>query len=297
MNEFFNRYSAEIIMIAALLFVLVLVLVLYYTRPRFRKLVDDHSRGIMIVLCGVLLCTFGYCAYRIYSTLNGYREAEETYTEISQSVVTVVASPTPVPEGEKKPDTDPEVSPITVDFEALRSTSTDYVAYIYCPDTKINYPVAYTDNNFFYIDHIPPDTVNANGTIFIDCRNASDFSDQNTCIYGHNMNDGSMFATLRSYREEGFYAEHPVMYISTPNFNYRIDLIAGFVTEPTSFAYAGKFESEEQFKAHIELCKDLSTFESEVEVAPTDRIVTLSTCTYEIDDGRYVVVGKLTQIH
>jgi sortase B len=111
------------------------------------------------------------------------------------------------------------------------------------------------------------------------------------------MNDGSMFATLRNYREADYYTQHPVMYISTPDFNYRVDLIAGFVTEPTSFAYAGQFESEEQFAAHIELCKDLSTFESDVEVGPKDKIVTLSTCTYEIDDGRYVVVGKLTQIH
>ncbi len=262
-----------------------------------KAFLDKYLKYILLGLCGVLLCVFGYSAYRIFSTLKGYQEAEETYTEITQNVVTVVASPTPVPEEEKKPDVDPEVSPIVVDFEALRNTSSDYVAYIYCPDTKINYPVAYTDNNFYYIDHIPPDTVNANGTIFIDCRNASDFSDQNTCIYGHNMNDGSMFATLRDYREEGFYAEHPVMYISTPEFNYRIDLIAGFVTEPTSFAYAGKFESEEQFEAHVELCRDLSTFQSDVEVGPEDHIVTLSTCTYEIDDGRYVVVGKLTKIH
>ncbi|MCR5575877.1 MAG: class B sortase [Oscillospiraceae bacterium] len=258
---------------------------------------EKNLKKILIVLCAILVCVFGYSAYRIFSTLNGYRVAEQTYTEITEQVVTVVASPTPLPAAQIKPDVDPEVSPITVDFEMLRNTSTDYVAYIYCPDTKINYPVAYTDNNFYYIDHIPPDTVNANGTIFIDCRNASDFSDQNTCIYGHNMNDGSMFATLRDYRTEGFYAEHPVMYISTPEFNYRVDLIAGFVTEPTSFAYAGQFDSEEQFMAHIELCRDLSTFESDVEVTAEDRIVTLSTCTYEIDDGRYVVVGKLTQIH
>ena len=262
-----------------------------------KEFLNKNLKKILIVLCVVLICVFAYSAYRIISTLKGYKEAEETYTEISQSVVTVVASPTPVPLEQKKPDIDPEVSPITVDFETLRNTSTDYVAYIYCPDTKINYPIAYTDNNFYYIDHIPPDTVNANGTIFIDCRNASDFSDQNTCIYGHNMNDGSMFASLRNYRDESYYPEHPVLYLSTPNFNYRLDLIAGFVTEPTSFAYAGQFESEEQFAAHIELCKDLSTFESDVEVGPKDKIVTLSTCTYEIDDGRYVVVAKLTRIH
>ncbi len=111
------------------------------------------------------------------------------------------------------------------------------------------------------------------------------------------MNDGSMFASLRNYRDESYYPEHPVLYLSTPNFNYRLDLIAGFVTEPTSFAYAANFDEPEQFLGHIELIKDLSNFKSDVEVEENDKIVTLSTCTYERDDGRYVVVGKLTQIH
>lgn len=257
-----------------------------------------YRRTILVVVCVVLLCVFGFSAFKIVSTLRGYQQAEQAYTEISSQVVTVVPSPTPVPIEHVVPDIDPEVSPITVDFEALRNQSTDYVAWIYSPETKINYPVAYTDNNFYYIDHIAgQEEPNANGTIFIDCRNASDFSDQNTCIYGHNMNDGSMFASLRDYRTEGYYAEHPVLYLSTQDFNYRLDIIGGFVTEPTSFAYANTFDSEDQFLAHIELVRDLSTFETDVEVTAEDHIVTLSTCTYEIDDGRYVIVAKLTRIH
>lgn len=252
---------------------------------------------ILIALCVVLVCVAAFSAYKIFSTLSAYKQAEQTYDDLSSQVVTVVPSPTPVPEVEKKPDADPEVSPLQVDFAALRAQSTDYVAYIYSPDTKINYPVAYTDNNFYYIDHIPGEIENANGTIFIDCRNASDFSDKNTCIYGHNMNDGSMFANLRNYREADYYPEHPVIYLSTPDFNYRLDLFAGCIVEPTSYAYAREFDSDEQFLAHVDMLKENSTFESDVEVTAEDRIVTLSTCTYEIDDGRYVVVGKLTKIH
>lgn len=253
---------------------------------------------ILIFLCVVLIGVFAFSAYKIFSTLNGYRQAEKTYTAMSNQFATVVSAPTPVPEQEKKaPDIDPEVSPLSIDFEGLRNQSTDYVAWIYSPDTPINYPIAYTDNNFYYLDHIPGEQYNANGTLFIDCKNASDFSDQNTCIYGHNMNDGSMFASLRNYRDAAYYPEHPVIYLSTPDFNYRLDLIGGFVTEPTSFAYALNFDAPEQFMAYIETIRSLSTFDSDVEVTETDRVVTLSTCTYEIDDGRYVVVGKLTQIH
>ena len=255
---------------------------------------------ILIVLCIILLCVFVYSGYKIITTIQGYKQAEKTYTEVANQFATVVASPTPVPVESEQPQgdgIDPEVSPLNIDFAGLRAQSTDYVGWIYSPNTVINYPIAYTDDNFYYLDHIPGEIQNANGTIFIDCRNASDFSDQNTCVYGHNMNDGSMFASLRNYRDANYYPEHPVIYLSTPDFNYRLDLIAGFITEPTSFAYASNFDSPEQFMGHIELIKDLSTFKSDVEVNETDKIVTLSTCTYERDDGRYVVVGKLTRIH
>ena len=254
-------------------------------------------KTILIVLCIILLCVFLYSGYRIISTLRGYKEAEKTYTEVANQFATVVAAPTPVPVQQQGDGIDPEVSPLHIDFAGLRAQSADYVAWIYGPNTAINYPVAYTSDNFYYLDHIPGEIQNANGTIFIDCRNASDFSDQNTCIYGHNMNDGSMFASLRNYRDESYYPEHKVIYLSTPQFNYRIDLIGGFITEPTSFAYAMNFDSPEQFMGHIELVRDLSTFKSDVQVSETDHIVTLSTCTYERDDGRYVVVGKLTRIH
>ncbi len=270
---------------------------------RRRRKKKKNLRIVLILLCIILLCLFIYSAYKVISTLYGYRQADNTYTELGSQYVTVVPSPTPVPVEEKPEEAevsdgiDPEISPLRIDFEGLRSQSTDYVAWIYSPNTKINYPIAFTDNNYYYLDHIPGEIQNSNGTLFIDCSNASDFSDQNTCIYGHNMNDGSMFASLRDYRDPAYYAEHPVIYLSTPDFNYRLDLIGGFVTEPTSFAYVRNFQSDEQFMSNIDLIRSLSTFQSDVEVGPEDKIVTLSTCTYERDDGRYVVVGKLVRIH
>ncbi len=258
-----------------------------------------NVRIILICLCVVFLGVFAFSAYKIITTLQGYKVAEQTYTDIAAQHVTIISSPTPVPVEEvKEKGIDPEVSPIgNVDFEGLRAKSPDYAAWIYSPDTVINYPVVYTDNNFYYLDHIPGEQYNTAGTLFIDCRNAADFSDQNTMIYGHNMNDGSMFASIREYAKQEYYDAHPVIYLSTPDFNYRLDLIAGFLTEPTSFAYATNFDEPEQFMAYIEAIEEMSTFKSDVEVTEEDKVVTLSTCTYEIDDGRYVVVGKLTQIH
>jgi sortase B len=260
-----------------------------------RRRKNNTVKLILIVLCVILVCVFLYSGYRIISTLRGYKQAEETYNQVASQYAAVATpaaqtEPSPQPQGD---GIDPEVSPLNIDFTGLRAQSKDYVGWIYCPNTKINYPIAYTDDNFYYLDHIPGDIENANGTIFIDCRNASDLSDKNTCIYGHNMNDGSMFASLRNYRDANYYPEHPVMYLSTPDFNYRLDLVAGFITEPTSFAYATNFDTADQFLGHIQLVKDLSTFQSDVQVSETDRIVTLSTCTYEYEDARYVVMCKI----
>ena len=253
-------------------------------------------KTMLVIICVLLVCVFAFSAYKVISTIAGYRQAASTYDSIAQQFLSIDTSPKPIEEFVD--DIDPEISPIgNIDFEGLRNITTDYVAWIYSPDTAINYPIVYTDNNFYYLDHIPVAQQNANGTLFIDCKCASDFSDQNTLIYGHNMNDGSMFAGLRDYRNVDFYPEHPVMYLSTPDFNYRLDLIAGFVTEPTSFAYQNNFDEPEQFMAYIEHIRELSNFKSDVEVSEDDRVVTLSTCTYEINDGRYVVVGKLTRIH
>lgn len=256
-------------------------------------------RTALICLCVVFLGVFAFSAYKIVSTLQGYKQAEEAYTDIATQHVTIITSPTPVPKEEVKGDgIDPEVSPIgNVDFDGLRAQSPDYAAWIYSPDTVINYPIVYTDNNFYYLDHLPGERYNSAGTLFIDCKCAADFSDQNTLIYGHNMNDGSMFASLREYANQEYYDAHPVIYLSTPDFNYRLDLIAGFITEPTSFAYANNFDEPEQFMAYIESIQSMSTFQSDVEVSEEDKVVSLSTCTYEITEGRYVVVGKLTQIH
>ena len=160
----------------------------------------------------------------------------------------------------------------------------------------INYPIAQTEDNFTYLDHLLSGEMNANGTIFIDCQNAKDFSDKNTLVYGHNMNDGSMFASLRNYRDAAYYPEHPCLYISTPEKNFRLDLFAGLVTEPDSFVYARQFDEDEQFLAYVESAKAESTFQSDVEVGIEDKICVLSTCTYEFNDARYVVIGKLVEI-
>ena len=253
----------------------------------------------------VLVCVFCWAAFKIISTLTDYKKAEKTYNEIANTYSSVTSTPAPTadPNGSGEVEApDPNYSPLrgTIDFAGLQAANSEYAAWLYSEDTPINYPVMYPRNDsegsYYYIDHMPNGSYSASGTLFIDFRNKNDFSDQNTCIYGHNMKNGSMFASLHNYGEDGYYEKHPTLYLSTPSKNYRIDVIAGFVTSPTSFAYARNFDSADQFQAQVELYRELSDFDTDVEVADDDKLVSLSTCTYEVDDGRYVIVGKLVDL-
>ena len=126
----------------------------------------------------------------------------------------------------------------------------------------------------------------------MDYRNASDMSDLHTIIYGHNMRNYAMFGTLTEYSKQEYYDEHPFIWLLTPEQNYKIEVISGFITPSDGEVYVFPSSNEERDKL-VEYVMKSSDFSSEVDIMPEERLVTLSTCTYEYDDARYVLVGVL----
>lgn len=111
-------------------------------------------------------------------------------------------------------------------------------------------------------------------------------------IYGHNMKNKTMFGSIGDYREQGYYEDHPVMWLLTEQGNYKVELVAGFVTPATSNAYVNPGSDAEMLELAMESVKK-STFHTNVQLAEGDRFLTLSTCSYEYDNARYVLVGRL----
>ena len=179
---------------------------------------------------------------------------------------------------------------LTVDFDALCAAHPDVVGYIYCPGTNISYAVLYGKGNDYYLYHDIDGNYNDNGSIFVEEVNSSSFSDNNTILYGHHMKSGLMFANLTLYKDSSFYPNHPCMYLYTPTQDYRIDLYAGFVCAHDDEVYATGL-TQDQLKAMAAK----STFTSAIDT-PTGRTITMSTCSYEMPNGRYVVVGELVPI-
>ena len=180
-------------------------------------------------------------------------------------------------------------------FTGLSDVNNELVGWISLKDTMIDYPLVQTDDNEYYLTHIFTKEKNKLGTLFIDYRNNADLSDKNTIIYGHNMHDGSMFAALLNYTEQAFYDQHPIIDLSIGRDKYQILVFAGVLTDGYN-DYAKQSFNDGEFVKYINEMIDLSTFKSDVTINEDDQIVTLSTCWYSIENGRYALFGKLVPI-
>lgn len=260
-----------------------------------------------------LLClsVFLFSGYQILSTAMGYREGEIAYDSIQQYVE--MTPPTDAyPDSADSPDQHPGASTPTgedaqtdiapkpsvifpkVDFDTLHSINTDVVAWIYIEDTVISYPVVQGEDNDQYLSVMFDGTRNAAGSIFLDYRNEPDFTDQNTVLHGHHMKNGSMFAGISKYRTQDYYDSHPYILIMTPDVNYRYHVIAGYVASLSDPAWKMEFTSDEELQDWIDRAISRSGFVSAVTANPRDRFLTLSTCSYEFNDARFILIGVLT---
>lgn len=182
-----------------------------------------------------------------------------------------------------------------VDFTSLEKINPDFSAWISAEGMPIDYPVVRGKDNRFYLEHLFTGERGSMGTIFIDYRCPGDFSGRNTILYGHNMKNGSMFASLEKYKNQSYYDRFPTMQLSAPGGAFTVELFAGTVVDGNREAVPLSFQSGEAFLSYADSLKKESTFQSDAQVKADDRIVTLCTCSYEFEDARYALFGKLTK--
>lgn len=193
-------------------------------------------------------------------------------------------------------DEQTEYAPITVDFDALKAENPDIIAWVYCPDTEVNYPVLQSSDNKYYLRRGVDGSYRTAGSIFADFRNSYDLSDENNIIYGHNMKNGSMFATITRYAEQSYYDGHPVWYILTPEKDYKVTLFAGFVTDTSSPVYATARRTTADGTPVMEQAWADSNFRGGSPPAEGEHTVTFSTCSYEFTNARYVLIGVMHEL-
>lgn len=254
-----------------------------------------------VILCSIFVLLLGVFLFSGWKLLDYFlesREGKNAYNKLSDIAVSPVTQPAPVTSPHDEPsapaETEPfkETAPVYVDFEALWQVNRDLVAWVHIPDTVIDYPIAQGQDNDYYLHRLPDGTYNGAGTLFLDYRCSGDFTDFVSVIYGHNMKNNTMFGQLTSYKKQSYYEAHPVVYLLTPQGDYRVELFAGYVTPSNSQTYQLSYTEEEQ-AAFIRQAQNASNFKADVAVTPEDRLLILSTCDYEYDNARYVVIGVL----
>ncbi|MGN0157837.1 MAG: class B sortase [Brotaphodocola sp.] len=177
----------------------------------------------------------------------------------------------------------PYVSPI--DFETLRIENPDVIGWIQIPDTKIDYPILYAEDNETYLhkDFNGKDSVY--GSIYLDCDSEPDFSGWNNPIYGHHMKDGSMFKDVVKFKDKDFFKNHQYFEIYTPERTIRLKAISCYYSSSDGIVRKTRFRDQDDFNDWlIKRLKPCSY--AEIPNVPVDSVFILVTCSYEMKDAR-----------
>ena len=180
-------------------------------------------------------------------------------------------------------------------YAKVYAQNSDMVGWISIEGTTIDYPVMQTvDEPNFYLKHGFDRQYSAYGVPFVAAACAVGTSD-NIQIFGHHMKDGSMFADLCKYADEGFYRSHKTIQFDTLSAFGTYDILAAFKSDGRDFPFYRFIDAADaaEFDAYVRQCKDRSLYDTGVSASYGDKLITLSTCEYSQTNGRFVVVAKL----
>lgn len=170
----------------------------------------------------------------------------------------------------------------------------DVVGWIYVPATNIDYPFVQASDNSYYLHRNLAGSYLYSGTPFLDHACASDFSDKNSVLYGHNMKNGTMFSTLGNYKRSDVFSENQYFYIILPDRTLTVEIFACSVinsySPESSFVY-NVFPGD----SFIEDLRSSARCFRELDFADSDRYVTISTCDYEFSGARVVLTGRIME--
>ena len=246
----------------------------------------------IIKLSGIILTLF-VCCFSIWQLKGEYQESKEAKEDFQElKVIVEETEKEDAVSGSNKP------VPRKEQYEKLYEKNHDFAGWIKIDGTKIDYPVMHTqDRPDFYLKRNFQKEFSAYGVPYIAENCSLERPSDNIIIYGHHMNDGSMFAGLMEYGRKSFYETHKVIQFDTLEASNYYEVIAVFKT--TVYGNKGfpfyefiNAEIQEEFDSYIFTCKKLSLYEIEESAEYGEQLLTLVTCEYSRKNGRMVVVAK-----
>ena len=267
--------------------------------PRRPRGAGRVTRALLGVLC---VAVFALSAGQLVAHyLQGTRE-ESAFRALQQAVhVTPLATGPAASAPAATAGSSPQAQATESPYQALAKQNADLVGWISIEGTVLDYPVmaAPADDEDFYLTHGFDGERSRSGVPFLDRRCDANPLDTNTIVYGHHMKNGTMFAVLEGYQKEDFYQAHPVIRFDTLWEQGEYDIVAAFESrvfskEEKGFRYYNFIHADDEaaFDAFVSQAKALSLYDTGVTATYGDSLLTLITCDYHTENGRFVVVAR-----
>lgn len=256
------------------------------TRENERK--KANKIAIIILVVFLLLCLLGGLGYLAFQWYGGYA-AEQSYGSLMEFVDDAVNA------GEKDEEENLVENPI--DFASLKAKNDDVYAWIEIPNTKINYPVVQSkvDDNFYLNRSIDKKYLFA-GMIYSQSCNSLDFFDPVTVLYGHNMNNGTMFQNLHKFQNSEFFEKNEFFYVYTEKHIFTYKVVSAFKYDNRHIMNSFDFNDQSQLEEFQNTVLDpnslIKNVRDGIELNQYSKLLVLSTC---INDrrARYLVCGVM----
>lgn len=237
------------------------------------------KKKLMTIIELILVVIFLFSCYKIFTKLNAYKTDGKTYDAVRQEYIEEV-----------------QKSPENIDYKGLynklKESNADYRGWITVENTDIDYPIVQGTDNDFYLKHDFNKKESISGCVFMDYLNEVD-KDDNIILYGHNMRNGSMFSKLQNFKENEFFYQNNKVIIKDEAEEHTYEVFSVYVLKPGDKLGKINYSSADEFNEYIKFIKNKSFYASDIKVEKGDKILTLVTCTYEIDDARTIVHAKL----
>ena len=253
------------------------------------------KRKLMIAGAAFCAALFLFSGIMLFREYHDQKQSAEAFEQVAALVV-----------GESAPEESENEETVELEMTAFEkyaevfAQNDDLIGWISIPGTRIDYPVMQTkDNPNFYLKHAFDKSYSSYGVPYMQENCDVGISD-NLVLYGHHMNNGSMFSDLCKYESEDFYREHKTIRFDTLDSFGEYEVIAAFKTvayseEGFKYYHFVNAESAGAFDGFIAECKALALYETSVSAEYGDQLITLSTCEYSRTNGRMVVVAKLLE--
>ena len=180
------------------------------------------------------------------------------------------------------------------------TANTDMIGWLHIPNTKIDYPVMQSyEAPDFYLTRDFYKTASPYGCPYLQSKCNPLLPSDNLIIYAHDMDDGTMFAPLRQYKDFAFYKKHKTVTLEIDDKVQRYSVLA-FIIVPYSTDDKSAFKFYEfvdaydpkSFNDFVSECKSLSLYDTGVSAKYGDKLLTLATAEYNSDNERLLLIAK-----